>query len=581
MNLVLVAPSLGALIFLEAMIMLPGRASADWPILGRPMTTAPKGQVHSVIATDGAGGAIIAWEDQRNNRVNIFARRVLASGNLDPAWPDLGRALLRDTVTIATADGGQTTPLLVADGSGGAIAVWKDLRSAATDVDLFAQHVLANGTVDLAWPANGTPVTTATGNQSTHAVVSDDAGGVLVVWADTRLGNAEADIFAQHVLAAGIVDPRWPANGLAICSAPAAQGFPAIASDGAGGAIISWDDPRAGTFDVFAQHVREDGSVDPAWPANGRAVCSAAGDQGRSTIVTDGSHGAIVAWTDGRVANTNHIFAEHVLATGTVDPAWPANGRAISGAAVAETRPLAVSDGAGGAIVNWQGFTTQLNMYLQHVTAAGIVDPNWPAAGKALSDADRQQISAEIVADGAGGAIVVWADGDLFLAEPAPANVYVDPLYPSTARPIASGPGSQGDPALLGTGAGGAIVSWSDGRSGIGIDIFALQILNAVTTDVPPPVVGAVTFDLPRPNPARVSLTLRIALSTSSNVRLDIYDAAGRKVRELAAGSLPAGERTLQWDLRDDVGTNVRAGIYLARLEVEGRVLTRKIVRLD
>jgi hypothetical protein len=157
----------------------------------------------------------------------------------------------------------------------------------------------------------------------------------------------------------------------------------------------------------------------------------------------------------------------------------------------------------------------------------------------------------------------------------------VDPLYPDAGRPIASGAGSQGDPALLATGGGGAIVCWSDTRGGAGLDIFALQVVNAVTTDVSPTAVRAVTFDLPRPNPGRESLAFRFELPAASTVRLLIYDAAGRRVRELAAGSLPAGERTLQWDFRDDFGANVRAGIYLARLDVGGRVLTRKIARLD
>ena len=91
----------------------------------------------------------------------------------------------------------------------------------------------------------------------------------------------------------------------------------------------------------------------------------------------------------------------------------------------------------------------------------------------------------------------------------------------------------------------------------------------------------AVTFDLPRPNPGRESLTLRFLMPKAATVRLEIYDAAGRRVRELAAGTSPAGERTLQWDFRDDAGANVPAGIYLARLDVEGRILTRKIARLD
>jgi hypothetical protein len=281
------------------------------------------------------------------------------------------------------------------------------------------------------------------------------------------------------------------------------------------------------------------------------------------------------------VANTSHIFAQHLLGTGVVDPAWPLNGRAISDAAVSETRPLAVPDGAGGALVNWQGFTVQLNMYLQHVTGAGIVDPNWPVAGKALSDATVPQTDAGIVVDGSGGAVVVWSNGNHLLAQHVLANAAVDPLYPETGRPIANGPGTQGDPALVATGGGGAIVSWSDTRNGSDVDIFALQIANAVTTGVPPPVARGATFDLPRPNPGRESLTLHFAVPAASSVRLQIYDAAGRQVRELAAGTAPAGERTLQWDFRDATGLSVPAGIYLARLDVEGRILTRKIARLE
>jgi hypothetical protein len=105
---------------------------------------------------------------------------------------------------------------------------------------------------------------------------------------------------AQHVLASGHVDARWPLNGVAVSTASGPQEFPAIASDGAGGAIITWFDLRSSmsSFDIYAQHVMSTGVVDPAWPANGRALCLAAGDQLNPTIVSDGVHGAIVTWYD-------------------------------------------------------------------------------------------------------------------------------------------------------------------------------------------------------------------------------------------------------------------------------------------
>src|SRR5437773_618426 len=279
----------------------PRPGSADWPQFGRPVTTASKNQLHSAAATDGASGAVITWQDDRFKRVNIFAGHVLASGDLDPAWPDDGQALLTDTLALPSTDVAQFAPVIVSDGAGGAIVAWEDLRNPASGLDLFAQHVLGSGVLD------------------------------------------------------------------------------------------------------------------PAWPVHGRALVTAPGAQGRGSITTDGARGAIVAWTDGRVANTFHIFAQHVLATGAVDPAWPVDGRAISDAGVTESRPLAVSDGAGGAIVNWQAFTVHLNMFAQHVTAAGVVDPAWPPGGRALSLAPRLQDHADIASDGVGGAVVAWEDScDVF-----------------------------------------------------------------------------------------------------------------------------------------------------------------------
>src|SRR5262245_45221637 len=250
------------------MVLMSTRsASADWPACGRAIVTAPAGQVHSVITTDGAGGAIIAWQDQRSPRVNIFARHVLASGELDPAWPVDGRALLGDSVSAATGAGGQTTPVIVADGAGGAIVAWQDLRNTTTDVDLFAQHVLATGELDPAWKANGVALCVIEGNQDNHVIVSDGAGGAFVAWEDGRPGVTVKDIFAQHVLAAGTVDPAWPENGFAVTTAAGLQEFPSIVDDGEGNAIVAWDDGRSATtgFDIFARHILASGLADPDW----------------------------------------------------------------------------------------------------------------------------------------------------------------------------------------------------------------------------------------------------------------------------------------------------------------------------
>src|SRR5262249_38181411 len=195
--------------------------------------------------------------------------------------------LSRDPAALASAVGGESAPAIVADGQGGAIVAWLDKRLATTDI--FAQHLLANGMVDPAWPANGVAFNGLPGGQGTFAMVSDGASGAIVAWADRREGETNLDIYAGHVLSSGALDPRWPHHGVPLCIASGSQDLVAItvpAGPGGTGAIVTWQDPRPGSlgFDVYAQRILNSGVLGTGWPANGRAVCTSAGDQTQPTI---------------------------------------------------------------------------------------------------------------------------------------------------------------------------------------------------------------------------------------------------------------------------------------------------------
>ncbi|HEY3214913.1 MAG TPA: FlgD immunoglobulin-like domain containing protein [Candidatus Eisenbacteria bacterium] len=566
-------------------------ASAAWPEFGRAITTAPNNQDDSHAAPDGAGGAIVVWVDAGSGVVDLFAQHVLASGELDSAWPINGRALLTDPTALAVPS--QTAPGIVLDGAGGAIVAWVDGRtSSVSGADVYAQHVLASGLVDARWPANGAALCTATGNQTDLAIVSDGAGGAIVTWMDARGSDTEGgDIFAQHVLASGVVDPDWKTNGAAVCTAPGRQVFPELDTDGAGGAIVTWSDPRSSVtgFDIYAQHVLSSGVMDLAWPDDGRALCTATGGQIQSTIVSDGGapaaggSGAIVSWSDAR-DGTAHIFAHHVLASGALDRAWPVDGLAVCTAPIEQQHAIMVSDDAGGAIVSWEDQRSGIhNIFAQHVLVSGAVDARWPVNGRALSTRPTEQTGATMVEDGAGGAIVAWQDGsvDIF-AQHVLASGALDPVFPVDGRPVCDLPGAQNGPSMVAAGPADAIIAWTDLRSGLTSDIFALELQAAETTDVDgPPPAREVTFARPSPNPAVAGVTLRFALPRETAMRLAIYDVGGRQVRLLVLGAQPAGGHALAWDLRDESGQPIGTGIYFARLEAEGHVLARKVAKLN
>ena len=66
----------------------------------------------------------------------------------------------------------------------------------------------------------------------------------------------------------------------------------------------------------------------------------------------------------------------------------------------------------------------------------------------------------------------------------------------------------------------------------------------------------------------------------AQEVRLEVYDLAGRHVRTLVDGPVQAGWQTARWDGRTDGGTRVASGVYFCRLEARTRELSRKVVVL-
>jgi len=174
--------------------------------------------------------------------------------------------------------------------------VWEE--SVAGEHKLRAARVNAQGALESGWPSSGLELAAAAGQQRLPALVPDGAGGAVVTWYDTRAGAG--DIYAQRVTASGTLASGWPATGLAVCSQASGQYAPAILTDGQAGAFIAWEDFRGGTTDVYAQRVTGAGAISTGWPADGVALTSASGEQYAPRLMGDGAGGAIVTWFDSR-----------------------------------------------------------------------------------------------------------------------------------------------------------------------------------------------------------------------------------------------------------------------------------------
>lgn len=309
-----------------------------WAINGAVICNANNRQERPWIVSDDNGGAIIAWEDRRNNGAtgrDIYAQRIDGNGN--PLWAVNG-------VVVCNAVNDQRELRIIPDENGGAIIVWEDRR---VDRDIYAQKINANGITQ--WTANGELVCNAPDRQRRPKLCYDGNGGAIFTWQDRRSG-AE-DIYAQRINLAGV--SMWTANGEVICDAIEDQTTPTIVMNSNGGAVITWEDKRnTGTtsMDVYSQRIKPNGNID--WTPNGVVVCNFTQRQRRIHSTQADNGATLVTWEDRR-NGWEDIYVEIIGIDGTLK-SGTINGVQVCNNVERQRRPFIFNNGDGEWIVVWE-----------------------------------------------------------------------------------------------------------------------------------------------------------------------------------------------------------------------------------
>jgi len=369
-----------------------------WPPDGVPICTAPRAQADPFIIPDGSGGAVIAWRDYRNGDYDIYAQRVNADGNV--LWTP-------DGVAVSVARSGQYGPKMVSDGIGGFYITWVDDRTTSRQVR--CNRLNSDGT--LAWGPDGIIVRDTPWWQDHHSLISDGAGGAIIVWDDVNNGFTALYIFAQRIGPNG--SKLWDPNGVLIEPTGGVDQLNplSIAPSGDGGVIVAWGNwcYLDEYYDIYVQKVGAAGAVE--WSPFGYRICNAAGEQRHPGIVSDGENGAIVTWLDIRNGRDD-FYAQRVGPDGTA--LWATDGIPIR-IGPSETGfgwPLQMtSDHAGGAILTWQeglGTPTSWDIYAQRVDGSGTL--LWPDTAVSVCKAHEGQYYPQPTTDGENGAIITWRD---------------------------------------------------------------------------------------------------------------------------------------------------------------------------
>jgi hypothetical protein len=361
-----------------------------WDCYGVQISAATGNQIFPVIIPNGQGGAIAAWQDQRSDGGDIYVQAVDGAGNYQWTWSG---------VPVCAASGIQTGVVAVPDGAGGAILAWSDGRNPTFDI--YAQRVNAAG-VPL-WTPNGVPVCSAFNNQWLPDMVTDGSGGAILAWQDLR--DIANDIYAQRIDGSGA--PQWTADGVVVCNGPNDQITAHLAADGFGGAIAVWLDARAdiNSFDIYAQRIGSNALM--SWPTNGIPVCVSLGSQANHRVVSDGSGGALIAWQDPRIGNLD-IYTQRITASGLA--LWATNGISLGNGAGNQLNPSVASDGAGGALVAWQDDNAGGDIVVGEWNSLGPWDLGGTYPTRVVCSASGIQHDPVLVSDGAGGGIAIWVD---------------------------------------------------------------------------------------------------------------------------------------------------------------------------
>jgi hypothetical protein len=118
------------------------------------------------------------------------------------------------------------------------------------------------------------------------------------------------------------------------------------------------------------------------------------------------------------------------------------------------------------------------------------------------------------------------------------------------------------------------LVAGTHGRGMWRLDLAGLP------TDVPGLLEPGFRLSSAGPNPSRGASVVALELGRRSAARVSVYDAAGRRVRDLHAGALGPGRHLFSWDGRSAHGSRAAAGVYFVHAEAAGASAVQRLVRL-
>jgi len=282
-----------------------GTPAQGWPVNGLRLCSTQSEQDAPAIAAT-VSGALVVWQDRRSGALQLFSQAVTAGGTLASGWSP-------DGIAVSAGGAAACAPALAADSTGRATLVWT--QQTGEGPELLAARL----SVTSAPSGTVTPVAVASGASEDGApsVTALADGSALIAWPQWQ--GQSPSLRIQRLASSGAVDLSWPAGGLVVSSSALSRYAPFVLPQIDGGALIGWQDFRSGSGNIYVNRVSSTGSLADSWPAQGTVVSPSATEQYAPALLSDGALGAYVTWADASQSGQGQLFsAEAPLSAGSV-----------------------------------------------------------------------------------------------------------------------------------------------------------------------------------------------------------------------------------------------------------------------
>ncbi|HNX00452.1 MAG TPA: T9SS type A sorting domain-containing protein [Candidatus Cloacimonadota bacterium] len=351
------------------------------------------------------------------------------------------------------------------------------------------------------------------------------------------------------------------------------------------GRYFTWTEYDDSGMRLKVQHLTPEGIAAPGWPQYGRNVDDyEAYNSQYEPLISSDEEGVYLSWLDNRSAVSYQLYAQKISANGQV--MWNPNSIVVFDQSTELFQRLQIlSDNQ--ILFCWS---------IESQPASGLLSKIYDHAGTMIADNTPflgtpnvsyfDDLSGCRFDNGGYLFTVVTNSGESILH-----NLYMADngiLIGSANGSLIHTPFPFIRSSNIVSHGENAYIAWAeyanrlDNQSTSNSDIkgLYLQKLNNETVGTHDPTTPATLFSLSQnyPNPFNPETTIKYTLPVQANVKLDIYNVKGQKVRTLLDDRQTAGNHEITWYGTDDHDKSVSSGVYFYRLTTGNKTIMKKMV---